>query len=136
MQSTATNKEAELYEVNLYVELEYPDIEDINGNEGSGRYQRDLPDWNIIFLTELDQSASLDQILDDAKRRFPKEMLDFLNEHKNALRAGQISLENHEYAQDGIHFPEADEIIFEENNCAWESHWDEWEDEDEDEDEE
>ena len=48
MTQTLTNQ---LYEVNLYVELDYPDIVDTNGNEGVGRFENDLPDWNIIYLT-------------------------------------------------------------------------------------
>jgi hypothetical protein len=136
MNSASTVEAPTLYEVNLYVELSYPQIKDINGNVGSGRYNRDLPDWNIIFVTELSDDATLGQLLEDARRRFADDMRDFFEEHKDAIDEDRISIEYHEPAEDGIHFPDADEIFFEENPCVWESHWDEWEDQDEEEDEE
>ena len=135
MNPISTVEAPTLYEVNLYVELTYPETKDINGNKGSGRRENDLPDWNIIFATELDDNATVEQLLEDARRRFPEEMNDFFEEHKDAIDEDLISLEYHEPAAEGIHFPDIDDIFFEENDCAWESHYDDWEDRD-DEDEE
>ena len=75
MTQTLTNQ---LYEVNLYVELDYPDIVDTNGNEGVGRFENDLPDWNIIY--PLIEEGDFWQ---DFANRFPEEAKRFNKEYGN-----------------------------------------------------
>ena len=48
---------------------DYPDIVDTNGNEGVGRFENDLPDWNIIYLTDLEEG----DFWQDFANRFPEE---------------------------------------------------------------
>ena len=115
-----------LYEVNVYVELEYPDIVDSNDNEGSGRFERNLPDWNIIFLTDLDETSSVDDLLAYASRRFPDEINQFFEEHKNAIFDNSFQIESHDPQEDGFYYLDDDEIQIEENCCVWEAYSDDW----------
>lgn len=115
-----------LYEVNVYVELEYPDIVDSNDNEGSGRFERNLPDWNIIFLTDLDETSSVDDLLAYARRRFPDEINQFFEEHKNAIFDNSFQIESHDPQEDGFYYLDDDEIQIEENCCVWEAYSDDW----------
>ena len=115
-----------LYEVNVYVELEYPDIVDSYDNEGSGRFERNLPDWNIIFLTDLDETSSVDDLLAYARRRFPDEINQFFEEHKNAIFDNSFQIESHDPQEDGFYYLDDDEIQIEENCCVWEAYSDDW----------
>ena len=115
-----------LYEVNIYVELEYPDVVDLNGNEGSGRFEQDLPDWNIIFLTDLDETSSVDDLLAYASRRFPDDINQFIKEHKNAIFDNSFQMESHDPQEDGAYNLDDDEILFNENCCVWEAYSDDW----------
>lgn len=112
----------ELYEVNVYVELEYPDVIDSNNNQGSGRFERGLPDWNIIFLTELDEASSLEDLLAYVTRQFPEEMNEFLEEHSNAIHDSSFHIESHDSRQEGCYQLDDHEILIEENNAIWEAY--------------
>lgn len=130
MINTRSTGAKELYEVNLHIELDYPQILDANGNKGSGRYENNLPDWNLIFLTELDDDATADDFLNDARHRFPSEIGDFLKRYKDSICS--IDVEYHSLQEEGCNQPDWDEILIEENECIWESHWDDWEEHDDD----
>lgn len=71
MTATPTNTR---YEVNLYFEMFYPDFP-----EWEERLEEGLPDYNLIFLTELSEEASIEEILEDAASRIP-DIKRFLND--------------------------------------------------------
>ena len=111
----------QLYEVNLYVELHYPNIIDVNGNEGEGRFENDLPDWNIIYLTDLEDG----NFWQDFANRFPEEASKFNKEYGKYIVG--VDVENHEEAEEGTHMPPEDCCYINENRCPWEDYEDEWE---------
>lgn len=107
----------QLYEVNLYCELTYPEHE-----TAQERYELGLCDYNLIFLTGLDESASLKQLIGDAEERFKYEMSQFCErkgqEPTNATFS--FSVEYHYPQEDGIHQPDEDELLVDENHCPYE----------------
>ena len=117
MTQTLTNQ---LYEVNLYVELDYPDIVDTNGNEGVGRFENDLPDWNIIYLTDLEEG----DFWQDFANRFPEEAKSFNKEYGKHIVG--VHLESHDKAEEGTYEPPVDDCYIHENGCPWEAYEDEW----------
>ena len=124
-----TSTQPPLYEVNLYCELCYPEI-----NTAKERYERDLCDFNLIFLTHLDASASVDDFLMDAARRFPKDMAVFFARHYGEIES--IDIESHDSQDEGPHKPEIDELLENDNECSWSDWLENGGDDDEDEEEE
>ena len=113
MTMTATRQ---LYEVNLYCELTYPEHE-----TQQERYELGLCDYNFIFLTELDESASIADLLKELTSRFPKEMdeffLEVVEEHIDATC--DYDVEYHSPKDEGIHQPDENELLIEENDCLY-----------------
>jgi len=107
----------QLYEVNLYCELTYPEHETAQERQEIG-----LCDYNLIFLTELDESASVADLLKELTSRFPKEMdeffLEVVEEHIDA--SCDYDVEYHYPQDEGIHQPDEDELFVEENYCPYE----------------
>jgi len=104
------------YEVNLYCEMTYPEHK-----TPQERYELGLCDYNLIFLTELDESASLKQLIGDAEKRFNLEMSQFCGrkgqEPTNATFS--FSVEYHYPQEDGIHQPDEDELLVKENEAPF-----------------
>ena len=109
----ATNQ---LFEVNLYCELFYPEHE-----TEQERYELGLCDYNLIFLTELDESSSTIDLLKDLNSRFPKEMDEFfrevVEEHTDA--SCNYDVEYHYPQSEGLHCPDQDDLYLEENYCPY-----------------
>lgn len=100
-----------LYEVNLYCEVycpEHPTPQE--------RWEIGLCDWNLIFLTQLGKGASTDDFLKDAKTRFPEEMKEFFDELPDG---SEFDVEYHVPTDEGIHSPEWDELILDENEAPF-----------------
>ena len=112
MTTASVSASGKLYEVNLYCELTYPE----NPSEGE-RYFLGLCDYNLIFLTELDESASIDEYLDDVKKRFPKDMEEFLQENSKGFP--EFVMEYIYSQEEGIHSPELDDLYIEDNHCPY-----------------
>ena len=100
------------YEVNLYFEMFYPDFP-----EWEERLEEGLPDYNLIFLTELSKEASTDEILEDAASRIPavKEFLkdkdDFISDiHMEELCSDSL----------GLYQPSWNGVYVVENTCGQE----------------
>lgn len=104
-----------IYEVNLYCELTY--AENITAKE---RYERNLCDFNLIFLTHLDESASVDDYLMDAAERFPEDMAVFFAKHYGEIEG--FDIESHDSLDEGLHQPDIDELLEIDNECSW-SNW-------------
>ena len=97
-------------EVNLHLEMFYPD-----SPGWKERLQQDLPDYNFVFLTELDEDASLTEILADAVFRMPK-IREFLNENDEFI--ADIFLESFDQVSEGVYCPDWGELIMLENTCG------------------
>lgn len=107
----------QLYEVNLYCELTYPEHE-----TAQERSELGLCDYNLIFLTELDESASVDDLLKELNSRFPGEMNEFLSEavEEHIDASCDYCVEYHYSQDEGMHQPDEDELLVEENECVYE----------------
>ncbi len=98
------------YEVNLYVEMFYPDFPSWKERLAEG-----LPDYNLIFLTELDADATIDQILKDAASRIPA-VKDFLNDNDEFI--SEIDIEEFCSESLGLHKPSWNDLVEFENTCG------------------
>ena len=114
VQTPVANKQ--LFEVNLYCELTYPEHE-----TGQERYELGLCDYNLVFLTDLDEGASTIDLLKDLTSRFPKEMDEFfqevVEEHTDAYC--DYDVEYHYPQDEGIHLPDDDELLVMDNECPY-----------------
>ena len=104
------------YEVNLYCELTYPKHE-----TAQERFEIGLCDYNLIFSTELDESASVADLLKELTSRFPKEMdeffLEVVEEHIDATCDYRV--EWHVPYKDNIYETAWDELLFQENKAPF-----------------
>ena len=92
-----------------------------NGNQGEGRFENDLPDWNIIYLTDLEDGdffAGLCQSFSKKQRGFHQEYGDYIVD---------VDVESHDKAEEGTYMPPQDCCYINENGCPWEAYEDEWE---------
>lgn len=103
-----------LYEVNLYCELSYP------GNTEKDRSNMGLCDFNLIFLTQYGNNASVDDYLMDAARRCPEDMAVFFAEYYSNI--DNFDIESHDSQDEGPHQPDIDEVLIYDNECPW-SNW-------------
>jgi hypothetical protein len=106
----------QLYEVNLYCELTYPEHETTQE-----RFEVGLCDYNLVFLTELDESASVTDLLKELTSRFPEKMdeffLEVVEEHTDA--SCNYCGEYHYPQDEGILQPDEDELFVMENHCPY-----------------
>ena len=117
-----------LYEVNLYCELSYP------SNTEKERYNKGLCDFNLIFVTEYGENASVDDYLMDAARRCPEEVAVFFAEYYSNIK--NFDIESHDSQDEGPHQPGIDEVLVNDNECPWSNWLEDADDDDNDEDEE
>ena len=103
-----TTKTRTLYEVNIYCEMFYKDFP-----EWEERKAWDLPDWNLIFITDKDPN-DWEGILEDAKERH-QEIKDFLEGEKENIDA--ISDEWIRPRDDGFY------TFLDENSCLISYNW-------------
>lgn len=104
------------YEVNLYCKLTYPEHE-----TAQERFEIGLCDYNLIFSTDLDESASVADLLKELTSRFPKEMdeffLEVVEEHIDATCDYRV--EWHVPCKDNIYETAWDELLFQENKAPF-----------------
>ena len=114
VQTLVANKQ--LFEVNLCCELTYPEHE-----MGQERYELGLCDYNLVFLTDLDESASPIDLLKDLNSRFPEEMdkffLEVVEEHADAFC--DYSVEYRSPRKEGCFFPDDDELLVMDDECPF-----------------
>ena len=106
--STNLVKVKELFEVNIYCELSYDEYE-----TAEQRCENDLPDYNLIFMTELNHNSSVEDFLKDATSRFPEDMKYFSKLIQGA--ECDFCIEDHCAQEEGMHQPSGDGILVNEN---------------------
>ncbi len=101
------------YEVNLYFEMFYPDFP-----EWSERLEEGLPDYNLIFLADLDPEEYLaDDLIKTLKGRMPH-IAEFLSQKEEFIDG--IDVEYVLPVSEGFHEPSWDDCIVFENTCGQE----------------
>jgi len=103
-----TTKTKTLYEANIYCEMFYKDYP-----EWEERLEEDLPDRNLIFLT--DGEGDLESILKDAKENH-EEIRDFLEEEKENI--ADLCWEYLYPIEEGLHNLDEDECVILDNWCG------------------
>ena len=109
-------KVKELFEVNIYCELSCDEYE-----TPEQRCENDLPDYNLIFMTELNHNSSVEDFLKDATSRFSEDMKYFSKLIQGA--ECDFCIEDHCAQEEGMHQPSDDGILVNENYSPFGDDW-------------